>query len=158
MYFKDRDYRNALARYTTGVTVVTAAGQDGAGVGITVNSFSSISLDPPLISWSLGRDSKRFELFGNADNFAVNVLAHEQEVLAKTMAETTNLDSAAPWEPAKNGAPWILGAVTRLACETYKRVEAGDHVIIIGQVVDYDHRDKPALTYYRSNYGRAESL
>ncbi len=157
MAFDIRDYRNALSRFTTGIAVVAARSDDSAA-GITVNSFTSISLEPPLIAWSLGKESARYDLFSSTGLFSVNVLSFGQEMLAKQMASSSLLDSAAPWTPGEEGAPLIPGCASRFVCETHERVEAGDHLIILGRVIAFDHSEEGALAYYRSRYGRADSI
>jgi len=153
MAFDDREYRSALGRYPTGVTVVTVD-DGGAAAGITVNSFVSISLDPPIVAWSLGLDSARYALFASADAFAVNVLAHDQEDVARAMAQSTRLEGAAAWSRSDAGAPLIAGCVARFSCSAHDRIEAGDHLIILGRVLGFDQEERPALTYHRSSYGR----
>lgn len=147
-----RDYRDALGRYPTGVTVVTAF-DDGRPVGITVNSFASVSLQPRLILWSLGRDSVRFEAFARTDAFAVNILAADQEAIAVACAVQGDLPEGG-WIAGAHRAPLLTGALARLQCRTHARHEGGDHLIIVGEVLAYDMGpDAPALTYHRSGYG-----
>jgi len=146
-----------LGRYATGVSIVTAATPEGA-VGITVNSFASVSLDPPLICWSISKGGDRFDIFSKVDRFAVNVLAADQSDLASRMAETLHLPDDLAWTPGADGAPLIDRAVTRLQCRTETRHDAGDHLMLIGRVTAYDQRQADALTFYRSRYGDAGRL
>jgi flavin reductase (DIM6/NTAB) family NADH-FMN oxidoreductase RutF len=148
-------YRQALGCFTTGVAVVTVA--DGAKtVGLTVNSFTSLSLDPPLVLWCLGKASDRGVWFLASDRFVVNVLGAEDAALAASCArrgayvvDPARVDLSRPGEPA------IEGALARLHCRSHERVAIGDHLIMIGEVVSFDSRAGDGLTYFRSRYGRA---
>lgn len=111
-----REYRDALGLYPTGVALVTLL-HDGAARAMTINSFASVSLDPPLILWSVARESLRYRLFRDAEAFAVNVLAADQEALATACAQSDDLQAAgAQWSLGEGGAPLVEGAVARLEC------------------------------------------
>lgn len=146
-----RAFRDALGRYPTGVTIVTAYAGDRA-VGMTVNSFASVSLDPPLVLWSVETATERYEIFRDAETYAINVLAADQAGLAHACALEPDLRNCyAAWTGEQ--APLIDGAVARFVCRRQAVHPGGDHEIIVGEVVDMDTpRDVPALVFYTSTY------
>ena len=154
---KAREYRDALGIYPTGVALVTIM-HDGAPRAMTVNSFASVSLDPPLILWSLAKDSARYTLFLEAEAFAVNVLAADQQALATACAQNDDLEAAgAHWTTGEGGAPLVGGAVARFECVREAVHPGGDHDIIVGRVSGFDQpRQAPALVFHKSAYSSAD--
>jgi len=150
-----RDYRMALGSFATGVTVVTCAAADGRRTGLTVNSFTSVSLEPPLVSWCLHDGAEGFEIFDTAGYFAVNVLAVDQRELVQHFA-TRRPDKleGMPAEAGKGGAPLLHGCVARFECRRAGRVEAGDHVIYLGEVERYARFAREPLVLVRGRFGR----
>lgn len=150
-----RAYRHALGAFVTGVCVVTADTAAGP-VGITVNSFTSVSLDPRLVLWCLDKGSERASLFGDADRFAIQVLAADQRDVAARFAK-------GPWtlqeaELRRVGAtPCLPSSLAWFACETDRKVDAGDHLIIIGRVLDYGAGPGDALTFHRGHFSATRS-
>jgi 3-hydroxy-9,10-secoandrosta-1,3,5(10)-triene-9,17-dione monooxygenase reductase component len=147
--------RTALGRFATGVTVVTCRDEHDQPRGLTVNSFTSVSLDPPLILWSLRRHSPSLEAFERATHFAINVLSEEQVEVSRHFA------SAAPdkfvacpghWTPGLGGAPVLGGASAVLECERYQSLDAGDHRILLGQVKNFHDRGLAALVFQGGHY------
>lgn len=153
---KARAFRDALGRFPTGVALITLM-DAGRARAMTVNSFSSVSLDPPLILWSVARNSLRYTAFLEAPRFAVNVLGADQSSLSTACAQNDDLDaSGARWSEGANGAPLVEGAVARFECSRAAVHGGGDHDIIIGEVTGFDAlRDAPALVFYRSSYAVA---
>lgn len=148
-------YRRAMGTFTTGVTVVSAARPDGRMSGITVNSLTSVSLEPRLLLWCLGDRSARYETFSEAERWGVTVLGADAEALALRFARA-ELETLAPEEVDMfGGTPVLKGGVAHLACTTHARHIAGDHMIIIGEVIDVRHSGGDALTFFRGRYGRA---
>ena len=150
-----RDYRRALGSFATGITVVTCALADGRRAGLTVNSFSSVSLEPPLVSWCLAIKAVSFALFDAAPTFAVNVLALDQQSLVQHFAsrlEDKFADVAAT--PGLGGAPLLEGCVARFECRRVGRFEAGDHVIYLGEVERYSRGEGEPLVLLQGRYGR----
>src|SRR5246127_503902 len=130
-----RDFRNALGTFGTGVTIVTAMSGDGKPYGVTCNSFASVSLNPPLVLWSLGMFSQRLPVFQNASHFAVNVLGASQQALAKKFANSSEDKFAGvEWTPGLGGAPLLSGSVANFQCRAADRYYGGDHVIFLGAV------------------------
>jgi flavin reductase (DIM6/NTAB) family NADH-FMN oxidoreductase RutF len=150
-----RDFRNALGTYATGVTVITAAGADGKPYGLTCNSFASVSLNPPLVLWSLVIYSQNMSIFQNASHFAVNVLGASQQALATKFA-TPSEDKfvGVDWTPGLGMAPILKDSVANFQCRAADRYYGGDHVIFLGAVEAYAYnRDEPLL-FARGGYGR----
>jgi len=151
-----RSFREALGRYPTGVALITLMAE-GRPMAMTVNSFASVSLDPPLILWSVDRAGKRYRLFRDTLHFAVNVLAADQEALSVFCAQNDDLGlSDAAWSPGQDGAPLVKGCVARFECSREAVHAGGDHDIIIGRVDAFDMpRTAPALVFHRSAYAQA---
>ncbi|HRO32659.1 MAG TPA: flavin reductase family protein [Brevundimonas sp.] len=149
-----RAYRDALGVFSTGVCVVTAHTPDGA-FGITVNSFTSVSLDPPLVLWCLDQASERHDLFAAADRFAVHVLPVEDREMSDRFAWGVCRLSPDEFDTEDPAPPRLKNALARLDCTTEQRVPMGDHLTIVGRVQAFDSRAGDALTYYRGRYGVA---
>lgn len=128
-----RTYRDALGCFATGVTVVTVASDEGP-VGMTVNSFSSISLDPPLILWSPSKLSHRFQYFDAADHFAIHVLKAEQKDMALDFARNSDWFDRLDWQANDQGVPVFDNCLARFECAHHKSHDGGDHLIMVGKV------------------------
>jgi flavin reductase (DIM6/NTAB) family NADH-FMN oxidoreductase RutF len=133
--FTTDDFRAALGQFTTGVTIVTACDAEGRLIGLTANSFNSVSLSPPLVLWSLARQSTSMPGFLSTPYYAVNVLAADQRLLAERFARK-GIDrfEGTPWRPGLTGAPVIEGAVAVFECSHRRQHDEGDHVIFVGKV------------------------
>src|SRR5580700_8162952 len=150
-----RDFRNALGTYATGVTIITAVGADGKPYGLTCNSFASVSLNPPLVLWSLGMFSQALTVFRNASHFAVNVLGVSQQALASRFAKSSdNKFNGVDWTPGLGGAPLLADSVANFQCRVANRYYGGDHVIFLGAVESYAYNRKEPLLFARGGYGR----
>ena len=150
-----RDFRNALGTYATGVTIITAADDAGKPHGLTCNSFASVSLNPPLVLWSLVVYSRNMSVFQNASHFAVNVLGVSQEVLAVKFARPSSRKfEGVDWTPGLGGVPLLPGSVANFQCRTVDRYYGGDHVIFLGAVEAYSYNRDEALLFSRGDYGR----
>ena len=155
---REQEYRRAMGAFATGVTVVSAARGDGALAGITVNSLTSVSLRPRLLLWCLGDQSERYDLFATAEHWGVTVLGADDEALARRFARAET-EAIAPDEAARfDAAPVLRGGVAHFACRTFERRQAGDHLMIIGEVTACRSGPGDGLTYFRSRYGRADAL
>ena len=146
-------FRNALGSFATGVTVITALGQDGQKVGMTANSFNSVSLDPALVLWSVGRDANCFEDFIAAKAFAIHVLAADQQDLSNRFAKS-GADKFADIDCSKgvSGVPILPHYSACFQCTIEHQYEGGDHVILVGRVVEYSDKDLEPLLFYRGKY------
>jgi len=150
-----RDFRSALGTYATGVTIITAAGTDGKPYGITCNSFASVSLNPPLVLWSLVLYSSSLSVFQNATHFAVNVLGVSQQALANKFAKSSDDKFAGVnWRPGLGNAPILADSVANFQCRAANRYYGGDHVIFLGVVEAYSYGRKEPLLFARGGYGR----
>jgi flavin reductase (DIM6/NTAB) family NADH-FMN oxidoreductase RutF/pimeloyl-ACP methyl ester carboxylesterase len=148
-----RALRDAFGTFMTGVTVVTACDKDGAPIGFTANSFSSVSLDPPLLLVCLARSSSNYDTLTQATGFGINVLAEEQKDVSNTFARPVDDRFAAvTWRAGPHGAPVFDDVSAWFDCSMHKVVEAGDHVILIGQVEAFDTSTAPGLGYARGAY------
>ncbi|WP_029006746.1 flavin reductase family protein [Azospirillum halopraeferens] len=155
MTIDSRAFRSALGTFATGIAVITAECPDGTPVGVTVNSFSSVSLDPPLVLFCLGRASRSFDLFVHGTAFAVNILAAEQQELSARFARRDDQDR---WEGVgierwETGAPILTGCLANLDCTREAVYDGGDHVILVGRVRRLASRDDGnPLLYVRGGY------
>ncbi len=141
MNFDPRDLRNALGRYATGVTVVTANPEGYEPFGMTANSFSALSLDPPLILWSIQRDSDCFDAFDAANGFVVNILADDQMDLSNGYAKKNQHELAAgSYRQGRSGYPVLRNCLVSFECKMWARYEGGDHIILVGEVIDIEEK------------------
>jgi 4-hydroxyphenylacetate 3-hydroxylase, reductase component len=154
--FSDRELRDALSLFPTGVTVVTTVAPAGQLVGATVSSFNSVSLDPPLVLFSIARQSKAFATWLAARHFAVNVLAQDQSGLSAAFARAlTDKWDGVRYRAGKHGVPLLAGSLTCLECDEYAHHDGGDHLIIVGRVATVhacERPDMPPLLFFRSKY------
>lgn len=152
------ELRRALGSFATGVTIVTArdpgdALRPAADVGLTVNSFSSVSLDPPLVQWCIARRAASFEAFGRASHYAVHVLGADQQDLSQRFA-THGIDrfEGLQLERGPQELPLIPGCVSRFVCRIAERYEGGDHLILLGEVLGFETGEASPLLYLRGQY------
>ena len=152
-HFDPRDFRNALGAFTTGVTIVTTLAGDGRRVGLTCNSFSSVSITPPLVLWSLGVHSINLPVFIEASHFAINILAADQSALSRRFASAVeDRFAGVAVTPSEDGVPLIDGAAAQLECRNEARHYSGDHVIFIGEVQRYRYSVAEPLVFARGKY------
>lgn len=147
--------RAALGSFPTGVTVITTRGPAGEPVGLTCNSFNSVSLEPPLVSWGLRLASSNLDAFRQATAFTVHVLAERQNELSTRFARRDVADKFAgvPWHAGLDGTPVLEGCVATFQCRKFAEHVAGDHVLFLGQVVRFEHQGgEDSLVFYRGGY------
>ncbi|WP_395107911.1 flavin reductase family protein [Actinomadura sp. SCN-SB] len=152
-------FRGALARHAAGVVIITASRSgDGAPVGLTATSFSSASLDPPLVSFYVDRSSTTWPSLRAADRFAVNILAGDQSGLADRFARRGIDRFAAPtaWHlDEAHGLPFLDGACAQIVCRLHNTLDVGDHILVVGLVTAVEaHEGDFPLLYHRGRYGR----
>lgn len=139
--FSRLQFRSALGMFATGVTVVTARTANGGLVGLTANSFNSVSLDPPLVLWSLSRAAASLSAFSTGSHYAINILAADQQEIAKRFAaKGVDRFSDVKFVEGVGGAPLLAGAAATFECFNRSRYEEGDHVIFVGEVERCAHR------------------
>lgn len=150
------DFRNAMARFASGVTVVTTRNGDGAVVGFTASAFTSLSLDPPLLLVCLQKDADCYAAFMGAERFAVSILAFGQSAVARRFA-TKAIDKLAGTplvEGPATGIPLIEGASAQAECLMRDRLDGGDHTILVGQVIRAASSDREPLLHFNRTFGR----
>jgi flavin reductase (DIM6/NTAB) family NADH-FMN oxidoreductase RutF len=149
----DRQFRDAMAQFATGVTVITARAKEGTFVGFTANSFNSVSLDPPLIIWSLSRRSRSMGVFEGTLRYAVNVLAHDQIDLARRFSRPhADRFAGVAYRLGGAAAPLIDGCVAWLECSHHALHPAGDHMLFIGKVETCSHQNIAPLVWHGGRY------
>lgn len=151
--FDTTAFRNALGSFTTGVTIITATAPDGTPVGLTANSFNSVSLDPPMVLWSLAKTSLSVEAFNEAKHWNVHVLSQEQQDLSNTFASRgENKFAGIDLEEGLSDAPLIPDCSARFQCRNMVTHDGGDHLIYIGEVLNFDQQDLPPLVFQQGQY------
>lgn len=152
--FSKAEFRAALGMFATGVTVVTARGADGAPIGLTANSFNSVSLEPPLVLWSLARRAGTLPAFRAGSHYTINILGADQRALAERFAgPAAHRFSGVAWHAGSAGAPVLDGAVAVFECFNRSRYDEGDHVIFVGEVERCSHLAGAApLLYHGGRY------
>ena len=157
--FNTRELRNALGAFATGVTIITTRDGDGKLHGMTANSFTSVSLSPPLVLWSSSLYAQSLPAFQGGSYFVVNILAFDQIELSNKFAKQSddkfiNVDHIIP----ESGAPVIVGSAAHFECRHEFRHYGGDHIIFIGHVERFAYTDKPTLLFCRGKYMRGEPI
>ena len=147
-----RAFRDALGRFATGVTVVTC-NTDRGPLGITANSFASLSLDPPLVLWSPARASRRFEAFATARHYAIHILSTEQQALCERFAKEGDDFAGLAWAPGANDVPLFPDCLARFECTRHAIHEGGDHAIIVGRVTQAEMTTGDPLLFAGGRYG-----
>jgi flavin reductase (DIM6/NTAB) family NADH-FMN oxidoreductase RutF len=147
------EFRRACGRFATGVAVASVTDQHGAAHGLTVSSFTSVSLDPPLVLICLGHEATMIEAFRGASHFGINILREEDRELSQRFA-TKGHDrfNGIGWRRGRTGVPLIDGALAALECEMHQRIGSGDHDILVGRVVATDLEDGAPLVHYFGRY------
>jgi len=156
-----RSLRHAFGRFATGVTLVTTRGAGGRPEGMTVNSFASVSLDPPLLLWSIRREAASRAAFESSGHFAVHVLAEAQRGLAERFARPApdgggSRFEGLAWHPGRAGSPLLEGALARFECATEALHPGGDHVIMLGRVLAWELGEGEPLLFHAGRFRRAE--
>ena len=149
-----------MGSYGTGVTVVTSGNSKSRLVGVTANSFTSVSLDPPIVLWSLVSTSPSLEVFDQSGRFVINVLALHQIDLSKQFSKTlADKFAGVEYQEGLDGLPIIQNCVATFECKTIQRTVVGDHVLFLGQVENYVYESKTPLLFCQGNYVQvAEAL
>lgn len=154
--FDSREFRSALGMFATGVTIVTTLDQQQHPVGVTANSFNSVSLDPPMVLWSLAKSSRSLPAFQAASHWNVHILAEDQEALSNRFARASTEKFADLVLDSPAGTPPLLpGCSARFECRTAFQYEGGDHMILVGEVLRYHRSERAPLLYVRGGYATA---
>ncbi|NVO04709.1 MAG: flavin reductase family protein [Rhodoferax sp.] len=148
-----RAFRAALGSFATGVTVITTRASDGTPVGLTANSFNAVSLDPPMVLWSLAKKSLSLPVFSASSHWAVHVLAADQEALSARFARSgEDKFSGLQTESGIGGVPLLSGCAARFQCSSTFMHEGGDHIILVGQVTAFDSVQRAPLVFHAGRY------
>jgi flavin reductase (DIM6/NTAB) family NADH-FMN oxidoreductase RutF len=147
------EYRRALGCFATGVAVVTTLDKNGRKIGITVNSFNSVSLDPPLVLWSIAEESANFQTFVDAEHYVVNVLAiHQRDICERFAARVDDRFAGLDCTAGVAGVPVLPEYSAVFECRTEHRYDGGDHTILVGRVLSFEDRKTDPLIFYRGHY------
>ena len=148
-----RDLRNVLGCFATGVCVVTSIGDDNKPVGMTINSFSSVSLDPPLVLWSIALKAPSRDAYRRHPGFAINIMCEDSKDLSlKFATPADDKFKGVNWTEGHFGIPVLNDALATLECQTEDRIISGDHEIYIGRVLRIDHSDRDPLVFHRGKF------
>lgn len=151
--FDARDLRRAFGNFATGVTIVTTVDSEGNPCGFTANSFSSVSIDPPLLLVSIARTAHGCDIFTSSRGYAVNILAQDQRELSNRFARAgTDKFADLDWRGEVTGAPILDNVVAWFDCEHFEQVDAGDHIILVGRVMRYSYNTHAPLGFCRGTY------
>ncbi len=148
-----RQFRDALGTFATGITVVTASDTSGNPIAMTVNSFASVSLDPPLVLWSVNRAHEIFDEFAKAKHYAVHVLRHDQEHLSSHFSgDRPDKFNGVDFDRGKAQLPLLSDFCARFQCKVEHRYDGGDHLILVGRVLDMDYQPADPLVFHAGKY------
>lgn len=148
-------FKDVMGSYPTGVTVLTTLDVNNKPVGLTVNSFASVSLDPLMILWSIDKSAGSCEVFKKAEKFSVNILSGDQQEVCWTFASKSEQDrfSKHPWSLSKNNLPLLDNVFASLECKKVQQIDAGDHYILIGEVLEVTKNEQDPMLYFRRKVG-----
>lgn len=155
--FDSSQFRRALSQFATGVTVITTRLADGSFRGLTASSFNSVSLDPPLVLWSLGNAANSLPIFTGNSHYVINVLSAGQQELADRFSRRgENPFGDIEYELSRTGLPILKGAAAWFECHNRSRYPEGDHVIFVGEVEECDAHPQAALLFHRGQFGSTQ--
>lgn len=158
MCMSSTEFRNALGAFTTGVCLITVNDGESGSLALTANSFSSLSLDPPLVLWNIQNDSDCFREYTECAHFGISILCADQQALSGCYARKDNHRIVEDdFLSDSYGAPLLKRAVARFSCKLVQLVVAGDHHIVIGEVMAFDAHDEPPLLFSRGSYDQLAS-
>ncbi len=153
--FTSDDFRRACGRFATGVAIASVMDAAGTPHGLTVSSFTSVSLEPPLVLICLGHAVTMIETFRAATHFAINVLSEQQQYLSERFARKGHdRFTGVPWHRGQSGAPLIEGVLAAIECEVHQRFLSGDHDILVGRVLRAEVTEGLPLLHFSGRYGR----
>ena len=153
---QSKAFRSALGRFATGVTVITTRDAQGKLYGLTANSFNSVSLDPPMVVWSLSRNAPSLPAFTRATHYAINVLGADQVDLSQRFATPQDDKFAGiAWRPGRSGVPVLDGCLAHFECRNSRCHDGGDHLLFLGGVEAYAEREGEPLLFVGGRYGVA---
>lgn len=153
MSFDPIAFRNSLGNFATGVALITVNCKNHGDLGLTVNSFASVSLDPPLILWSINRNSDLFDTFIDTETFTVNILREDQQHFSNQFSKKGehSLKNYA-WQRTRNGCLCVPDSLVHFDCDTFEQFDGGDHIIFVGKVTDFENRGGKPLLFSQGKY------
>lgn len=153
------ELRNTLGCFATGVAVITTVSEGYPPLGITINSFASVSLDPPLVLWSLDRESTTYAAFEAATHYTVNILTESQQALSNQFTKTEERQmKGLAYQTGKNGCPILPDVLAFIECEIEQRLEGGDHVILLGRVMRFERHEGYPLLFAQGQYAQVAKV
>ena len=156
--FDEAQFRQALSQFATGVTVITTRLADGSFRGLTASSFNSVSLNPPLVLWSLGNVANSLPIFSGNSHYVINVLGADQADLAKRFSRRTDKPfEGVEYELSRTGQPILKNASAWFECHNRSRYPEGDHVIFVGEVEDCAFRPQASLIFHGGQFGSTQT-
>jgi flavin reductase (DIM6/NTAB) family NADH-FMN oxidoreductase RutF len=151
--FSERDFRDAMAQLAMGVSIICADRGDGRYAGFTANTFNSVSLDPPLVVWSLAHTAANLAVFERTERYAINLLAHDQVDLARRFSRPhADRFAGVPYKLGASGAPLIDGCIAWFECSHHTQIKAGDHVVFLGEVERCGLAPGTGLVYHHRKF------
>ena len=157
--FDPRELRNAFGTFGTGVTVVTSRNAEGRLVGVTANSFSSVSLEPPIVLWSLVKKSPSLEVFQSSGRFVINILSLDQVNLSKQFSSSIpDKFQNVEYQEGIEGLPVLTGCAGTIECRVIQSMEVGDHILFLGEVENFAYEKKETLLYCNGNYAKSSAI
>ncbi|MGB1580560.1 MAG: flavin reductase [Nevskiales bacterium] len=154
--FDPKAFRQALGSFATGVTIITTRDKNGEPLGLTANSFNSVSLDPPMVLWSLAKNAYSLPVFRESENWAVHILSsHQADLSSRFAMRGEDKFAGIDVEEGIGSTPLLKDCMARFQCKTAFQYEGGDHVIFVGEVVDFEHTDTAPLVFHGGRYARA---
>lgn len=157
--FSQREFRDALGQFATGVTIITARGPEGQPVGTTISSFNALSLNPSLVLWSLGLAANSLPIFKHCSHYAIHVLAASQKPLAELFSRKgVDRFSQTPYRNSAHGVPLLEGCTALFECRNRNQHEEGDHLIFIGEVEQFEHHHEHSPLLYHAGHMHTQGL
>lgn len=152
-YSTQREFKNALSQFATGVAVVCVCDEDGAPHGVTINSFNSVSLEPKLVLWSLSKKSRLLDLFCRSNNYVINLLSNTQQDEAMKFAQSVgNRFDGIAYSRSASGAPLLKGASVWFECTDWARYDGGDHVIFVAEIHSFEVSPSSPLVFLQGQF------
>ena len=151
--FNQKGFRDTLGQFATGVTIITTLDGDGAPVGITASSFNSVSMDPPLVLWSLAKNAYSLACFEKAEYYNIHILGIDQEEMSNRFARPgTDKFNTIEFHAGRGDTPVLKDCAALLECRTRHQYDGGDHIIFVGEVLSHSHSAKKPLVFHQGQY------
>lgn len=151
--FNQQEFRNTLSQFATGVTIITASDDLGDPIGITVSSFNSVSMDPPLILWSLAKNAYSLPCFQNTEYFNIHILSSDQEDMSNRFSSPgTDKFNNIDYQNGRKNTPILGDCAALLECRSKHQYDGGDHIIFVGEVLSHSHSAKIPLVFHQGQY------